>query len=93
MPILRLALRTLLLIAVAPLVILAQRTPDYEQPPISYSASAAADAAARLQEKIDSGALHLEGGERQVLRGLLESLHVPVDSQLLVFTKTSLQRG
>lgn len=93
MPILRLALRTLLLIAVAPLVILAQRTPDYEQPPISYSASAAADAAARLQEKIDSGALRLEGGERQVLRGLLESLHVPVDSQLLVFTKTSLQRG
>jgi hypothetical protein len=93
MTIIRHALPTLLLITGAPLMLLAQRTPDYEQPPINYSASTAADAAARLQERIDSGALRPEGGERQVLKDLLDFLHVPVESQLLVFTKTSLQRG
>ncbi|MBE7538218.1 MAG: hypothetical protein HS122_07385 [Opitutaceae bacterium] len=92
-PPVRRSLLPLLLIAAASPPVAAQRTPDFEQPPISYSTSIAADAAAVLQDRINTGALRMEGDERRVLTELLAFLHVPVESQLLVFTKTSLQRG
>jgi len=70
-----------------------QSTPDYENPPIAYSASTPVDAVTRLQTQIGLGALQFEGSEQRVLQTVLDALHVPVESQLLVFSKTSLQRG
>lgn len=71
----------------------AQTTPDYELPPINYSAATPRDAITRLQERLNSGVLVLEREERALLRGLLDALHIPEESQLLVFSKTSLQRS
>lgn len=66
---------------------------DYEQPPVSYSASKPADAITRLEVRLASGDATLGGSDRAVLAALLRELGVPVASQLLVFSKTSLQRG
>src|SRR5688572_24350670 len=71
----------------------AQAQPDYEQPPVNYSASTPQDAMARLQKRIASGELAFAGSEQRVLQTLLAELDVPVESQLLVFSRTSLQRG
>ncbi len=47
----------------------------------------------RLQARIDSGAVKLEfTPERGYLESLLRALGIPVSSQILVFSKTSLQR-
>ena len=74
-------------------VMRAQSQPDYEQPPVSYSTTAPRDAMARLQSRIASGELAFAGSEQQVLQTLLNELGVSVESQILVFSKTSLQRG
>ena len=71
----------------------AQAQPDYEQPPVSYSASTPHDAMAQLQKRIASGELAFAGSEQRVLQTLLDALDVPVESQILVFSRTSLQRG
>lgn len=71
----------------------AQNTPDYEKPPVNYSATKPNDAIARLQQRIDSGALTLSGSDLDVLRTILRELDVPIASQVIVFSKTSLQRG
>lgn len=71
----------------------AQGAPDYDQPPVSYSTATPRDAATRLQEKIASGKLTVPGAEQAALQTLLKELGVPVASQVLVFSKTSLQRG
>ena len=71
----------------------AQSTPDYEQPPVSYSATAAQDAVTLLQRRLSSGALAFPGDDRAVLKAVLRELKVPVESQVAVFSKTSLQRG
>jgi hypothetical protein len=74
-------------------VVEAQGQPDYEQPPVSYSATTPSDAVTALQKRVASGELAFAGGEKRVLETLLETLGVSVESQLLVFSKTSLQRG
>ena len=71
----------------------AQSTPDYELPPVSYSATAPQDAASKLQRRLEAGELVLAGNDRDVLLTLLRELKVPVESQVVVFSKTSLQRG
>lgn len=71
----------------------AQNVPDYEQPPISYSAATPEDAMASLQRRMSSGKLAFTGNDRTTVRALLRELHVPPESQVLVFSKTSLQRG
>src|SRR5688572_1529979 len=71
----------------------AQGEPDYELPPVRYSASTPHDAIARLQQRVSSGELAFAGSDQHVLRILLDALGVPSESQLLVFSKTSLQRG
>ena len=71
----------------------AQGEPDYEQAPVRYSASTPRDAITRLQHKMSSGELAFAGSDQRVLRILLDALEVPVESQVLVFSKTSLQRG
>lgn len=64
----------------------------FEQPPINYSATQPNDAVTRLQARLHTGAFKLAGSELEVLAGVLRELNVPVESQVLVFSKTSLQR-
>ncbi len=66
---------------------------DFERPPIEYSKATPENAVAELQEKLDSGACRLAFDRDQgYLASLLKALGVPVESQALVFSKTSLQR-
>ncbi len=72
----------------------AQGLPDYELPPINYSTASASNAVSRLQARLDAGTDRLPLGEPAAcLRDLLAALEVPVASQVLVFSKTSLQRA
>jgi hypothetical protein len=65
----------------------------YDEEPISYSTAAVDDAVARLQPKIDDGRVRLgRDADHGYLRAVLAALQVPVESQVLVFSKTSLQR-
>ena len=70
----------------------AQMASIAEQDPINYSKSWPADPVAKLQEKIDSGAATLAFDEAHgYLPAVLKALSVPVSSQGLVFSRTSLQ--
>ena len=87
-----------LLLTVATLVlgglrVSGQSVPDYEQAPVSYSATAPNDALARLQQRIASGEIAFAGTEKEALATLLRILEVPAETQMFVFSKTSLQRG
>jgi hypothetical protein len=69
------------------------RASDIERPPINYSSAPAANAISRLQQRIDAGPARLTYDDKLgYLRSLLRELNVPVSSQTLVFSKTSLQR-
>jgi hypothetical protein len=69
------------------------RSEDIDRPPISYSSAPAHNAVSRLQQRLDAGKVHLTYQDRfGYLRSLLHELNVPVSSQALVFSKTSLQR-
>lgn len=70
----------------------AQGTETYEQPPISYSATQPRDALAPVQTRLAAGKLKLTGSGKEIVQSLLRELHIPVESQLLVFSKTSFQR-
>jgi hypothetical protein len=66
---------------------------DIEQAPIHYSETAPRNPVARLQEGLDAGTTTLEyERDHGYLRSLLRHLQVPESSQVLVFSKTSLQR-
>ncbi|MBX9790512.1 MAG: hypothetical protein K2Y37_16455 [Pirellulales bacterium] len=66
---------------------------ENEQPPISYSQSTPHNCVSKLQARLDQDELRLDYDEGQgYLRALLSALQVPVESQMLVFSKTSLQR-
>jgi hypothetical protein len=66
----------------------------YERAPINYLTAPANDPVTRLQHKIDSGELKLSYDPTTgYLPALLKALHVPVSSQVLVFSKTSFQRN
>lgn len=66
---------------------------DIERPPINYSEAVPQNAVSRLQEGLVAGTAKLEyAGEHGYLRSLLRALDVPESSQVLVFSKTSLQR-
>lgn len=64
----------------------------YELPPIRYSATPPQDAIAALQSRHADGRWRPAGSDRQLLEALLAELHIPKESQVLVFSKTSLQR-
>jgi hypothetical protein len=69
------------------------RAVDLDQPPLNYSKAPADNVISRLQERIDAGRVALRHEEGLgYLRSLLHELDVPVYSQTLVFSKTSLQR-
>jgi hypothetical protein len=66
---------------------------EYDHDPIKYSDTQPTDPIALLQKKIASGEVKLEWDEKfGYLPGVLDALKVPRSSQMLVFSKTSLQR-
>ena len=66
---------------------------EIERPPILYSESTADNCVSKLAARLASGDSALEYDERTgYLAALLKALDVPVESQMLVFSKTSLQR-
>jgi hypothetical protein len=71
----------------------AQSTDDSEHDAIKYSTSTPQDAVAKLQAQLDKGQVALKRDPvRGYLASVLHALKVPVSSQMLVFSKTSLQR-
>lgn len=65
---------------------------EFEKPPINYSNSDSTDRVARLAQKIKDGQDSLTWDEQHSwLPSILEKLDIDPDSQLLVFSKTSLQ--
>lgn len=73
-------------------VSLVQAEDEYERPPISYRTSTPQNEVADLQGRIEKGSttLHYDQ-ERGYLESCLKELNIPVESQVLVFSKTSLQ--
>ena len=66
---------------------------EYDHPPISYSTAQPNDAVAAVQRKIESGDLKLEWDEKfGYLPALLKAFDVSKSSQMLVYSKSSLQR-
>jgi len=66
---------------------------EFEQAPIRYSDSVPTNCVSRLIERVASGETKLEHKPHfGYLRSLLAALDVPTESQMLVFSKTSLQR-
>jgi hypothetical protein len=66
---------------------------DFEKEPIRYSQSKPDNCVSRLIDRVQSGETRLQHDERfGHLRSLLAELDVPASSQMLVFSKTSLQR-
>lgn len=71
----------------------AVRAVDLDRDPINYSTAEAHNAVERLQERLEHGKTKLSYEEGTgYLRSVLRELEVPVSSQMLVFSKTSLQR-
>ena len=63
-----------------------------EYPAIGYAEGDLTDPVARLRERLATGAVTLEfAGERGYLDSVLAALEIDVESQVLVFSKTSLQ--
>ncbi|MEK7951224.1 hypothetical protein [Luteolibacter soli] len=67
------------------------RKSAYELPPIQYSSRKPDDAVARLLKKIEAHEVSFKGTDAEILRAVLQELNVPVESQIVVFSKTSLQ--
>lgn len=66
---------------------------DYDKEPVSYSTGTPDNVVAQLHKKLMRGQANLGYDEETgYLRALLRELNVPVSSQTLVFSKTSLQR-
>ncbi|MFO1022937.1 MAG: hypothetical protein U0903_19900 [Planctomycetales bacterium] len=66
---------------------------DYEREPIEYSKATPKNPVSALQKRIDEGGTKLEYAEHfGYLKSVLKELQVSQASQLLVFSKTSLQR-
>ena len=70
----------------------AQGEEAYEQQPVSYSSAKPHDAVSHLEVRMASGDLKWVGGGREIVLSLLRELNIPVESQMLVFSKTSFQR-
>jgi hypothetical protein len=64
----------------------------FSEPPINYRTAEVTDPVTQLQRKLEQGATHLDfEPEHGYLRSVLKLLDVPVDSQMLVYSKTSFQ--
>ena len=63
-----------------------------DHPAIRYHATQTADPVARLIQRLQSGQARLQqDGPSGYLRSVLDALHISVDSQILVFSKDSVQ--
>ena len=70
------------------------QTTDYDKAPIRYSQTESRDPVAKLIQQIESGETALDWDSKHGwLPALLKELSIPASSQLLVFSKTSLQIG
>jgi hypothetical protein len=68
-------------------------TDEFELPPIEYSKSEPSNSASKLLSQLDARSRSLAyDPQLGYLPALLEALDVPAESQLLVFSKTSMQR-
>lgn len=66
---------------------------DIERDPINYSEATPRNVVTRLQDRLTEGTTQLDfEPEHGYLRSFLRALDVPESSQVLVFSKTSLQR-
>jgi hypothetical protein len=66
---------------------------DLDHPAVQYRSRAVTDRITELNERLQSGQDKLAFETRTgYLRPLLDALHIPVESQIAVFSKTSLQR-
>ena len=85
---------SLTLVTLAAASTVAQLRYDKEFPEIGYASSAPRDAIARLQQRIDAGDAQLKfEAPNGYLSSVLRELDIDVDSQILVFSKTSFQKG
>jgi hypothetical protein len=67
-------------------------SPTRDHPAIAYSTTPASDAVAALDARIRAGTARLEpASDSGYLRAVLDALEVPVESQMLVYSKTSFQ--
>jgi hypothetical protein len=84
----------ILLLAIALLgAISTVRGEDFDRAPINYSESTPNNLVSRLQERINRGDAKLEfTDDHGYLPSVLKEFKVPISSQMLVFSKTSLQR-
>jgi hypothetical protein len=71
---------------------LAQRSDDWEHESIRYTQTPAKDRTARLRSELERGRNLARDNTRGYLLAVLKALDVPVSSQTLVFSRTSLQR-
>lgn len=66
---------------------------EFDKPPINYREATPNNCVTRLQQQLDAGQQTFEyDAEQGYLKSLLTALNVPVESQMLVFSKTSLQQ-
>jgi len=66
---------------------------SFQREPINYGKGPSNDPVARLQKRIDAGEVALKFDDKHgYLASVLEALHVPIASQVLVFSKTSFQQ-
>src|SRR5262245_55208407 len=80
-----------LVLSLAPL---SARGQDFERPPINYAKATPDNRVSRLIDDLAAGRTSLRREPHfGYLRALLEALDVPQSSQMLVFSKTSLQRS
>ena len=64
----------------------------YSDEPINYRSEDVSDPVAKLQKQIDAGEASLAwDADHGYLKSVLKLLHVPTESQTLVFSKTSFQ--
>lgn len=85
-------LRTLSTIVILLSVRVACAQLDFEQEPIRYSSATATDPVARLMDRIKSGETTITWEPKHgYLTSVMKELAVPASSQVLVFSKTSLQ--
>lgn len=65
---------------------------EYENAPIRYSATTPNDAAQRLEKLMAAGKVTIDRKDAwSILKGLMRQFHIPPESQVLVFSKTSKQ--
>jgi hypothetical protein len=71
----------------------AQQVEPFEEPPINYSATQTNDRATAINAAFQSRATEIRSmPAKKRLKWLLDEMGVPVESQIFVFSKTSLQR-